>query len=237
MPKRASPLVLATLSGRDLAGISLGGASRTLQCPYNLHRASSMQQPSSCLSARNLSSLAWHLRFVVQSCSELSRVQCPSSHRLCSHSPTHLPVAYRPRSRSHRLNANGQRREPPSLSLADSWGPDYPLHPQYRDTAPTVGGWHPFESGPLAGRTVRVSLQELQKADHGRKYAPSCTLAPAKVLSSESVLIVVGIPWSRYGRKDKRPLDPPPVVQMKCYQIARQGSSAEQGGREFDTYE
>ena len=64
----------------------------------------------------------------------------------------------------------------------------------------------------------------------------SPSLAPAKVLSSDSVLIVVAVTRSRYGRKDKRPLDPPPVVQVKCYQIARQGS-AEQGGREFDTYE
>ncbi|KAI1788170.1 velvet factor-domain-containing protein [Ganoderma leucocontextum] len=106
----------------------------------------------------------------------------------------------------------------------------------YRATAPTVGGWHSFESGPLAGRTVRVSLQELQKAEHGRKYASSFSLAPAKVVSSQSVLIVVTMIWFRYGRKDKRPLDPPPVVQVKCYQIARQGS-AEQAGREFDTYD
>ena len=57
-----------------------------------------------------------------------------------------------------------------------------------------------------------------------------------KLWKRYGVLIVVAVTRSRYGRKDKRPLDPPPVVQVKCYQIARQGS-AEQGGREFDTYE
>ncbi|TBU30147.1 velvet factor-domain-containing protein [Dichomitus squalens] len=77
-----------------------------------------------------------------------------------------------------------------------------------RATAPTVGGWNDFQSGPLAGRVLRFSLQELQKADHGRKY----------------------------GRKDKRPLDPPPVVQVKFFQLVRQGSM-DQVEQEFDTYD
>ena len=40
----------------------------------------------------------------------------------------------------------------------------------------------------------------------------------------------------RYGRKDKRPLDPPPVVQVKFFQLVRQGSM-DQVEEEFDTYE
>ncbi|KAI0823339.1 velvet factor-domain-containing protein [Trametes gibbosa] len=48
-----------------------------------------------------------------------------------------------------------------------------------------------FISGPLHGLTVRIALEEIQKADIGRKYAS----------------------------KDKRPLDPPPVVQCHFYSI------------------
>ncbi|TFK89594.1 hypothetical protein K466DRAFT_584458 [Polyporus arcularius HHB13444] len=46
---------------------------------------------------------------------------------------------------------------------------------------------------------MRVSLEEMQKADIGRKYA----------------------------RKDKRPLDPPPVVRMRCYQTIQLGAGRE----------
>ncbi|RDX54155.1 hypothetical protein OH76DRAFT_1398471 [Lentinus brumalis] len=63
----------------------------------------------------------------------------------------------------------------------------------------TIGGPFKFQSGPFTGRIVRSALQELQKADRGRKYA----------------------------RKDKRPLDPPPVVRMFCFQTVHAGTSAE----------
>ncbi|KAI0372689.1 hypothetical protein BV20DRAFT_963751 [Pilatotrama ljubarskyi] len=53
-----------------------------------------------------------------------------------------------------------------------------------------------FSSGLCAGRTVRVELEEIQKADLGRKYA----------------------------RKDKRPLDPPPVVVCRYYEVLDTGS-------------
>ncbi|KAH9981590.1 velvet factor-domain-containing protein [Russula compacta] len=46
-----------------------------------------------------------------------------------------------------------------------------------------------FSTGQFAGKHVRAELIELQKADLGRKYA----------------------------RKDRRPLDPPPVVQLKFF--------------------
>ncbi|KAI0704051.1 velvet factor, partial [Earliella scabrosa] len=57
-----------------------------------------------------------------------------------------------------------------------------------------------LETGPLAGRLMRATLAELQKADIGRKYA----------------------------RKDKRPLDPPPVVAMRLFQVAHAGTPHEQ---------
>ncbi|OSD02920.1 hypothetical protein PYCCODRAFT_272503 [Trametes coccinea BRFM310] len=48
-----------------------------------------------------------------------------------------------------------------------------------------------YDSGHLAQRTIRVEVEEIQKADLGRKYA----------------------------RKDKRPLDPPPVVLCRFYEL------------------
>ncbi|RDX45626.1 hypothetical protein OH76DRAFT_1357446 [Lentinus brumalis] len=48
-----------------------------------------------------------------------------------------------------------------------------------------------FTHGPFAGKTVRTLATEIQKADAGRKFA----------------------------RKDKRPLDPPPVVQVRFFEV------------------
>ncbi|KAI0034778.1 velvet factor, partial [Vararia minispora EC-137] len=54
-----------------------------------------------------------------------------------------------------------------------------------------IGARLSFTSGQFNGRKVRAELIELQKADLGRKYA----------------------------RKDRRPLDPPPVVQLRLYYV------------------
>ncbi|KAI8985584.1 velvet factor-domain-containing protein [Trametes punicea] len=56
---------------------------------------------------------------------------------------------------------------------------------------------HPvaFTHGVFAGRTIRVEIEEIQKADLGRKYA----------------------------RKDKRPLDPPPVVLCRFFEYIDRG--------------
>ncbi|EMD37614.1 hypothetical protein CERSUDRAFT_114267 [Gelatoporia subvermispora B] len=48
-----------------------------------------------------------------------------------------------------------------------------------------------FIAGPFVGRTIRAELVEIQGAELGRKYA----------------------------RKDRRPLDPPPVVQLKLFEV------------------
>ncbi|KAH9931918.1 velvet factor [Fomitopsis serialis] len=56
-----------------------------------------------------------------------------------------------------------------------------------------------FLSGPLAGRTIRVQLDELQKADLGRKCAV----------------------------KDRRPLDPPPVVRLRLFELDNVGTMQE----------
>ncbi|RPD78539.1 hypothetical protein L226DRAFT_531879 [Lentinus tigrinus ALCF2SS1-7] len=61
----------------------------------------------------------------------------------------------------------------------------------------TIGGPIYFTEGPFAGKTIRTSATELQKADVGRKYA----------------------------RRDKRPLDPPPVVQVRFFEVLNAGTS------------
>jgi len=48
-----------------------------------------------------------------------------------------------------------------------------------------------FTAGQLAGRTFRATLTEIQKAEVGRKYS----------------------------RKDRRPLDPPPVAELQLFEI------------------
>ncbi|KAG1769834.1 velvet factor-domain-containing protein [Suillus occidentalis] len=65
-----------------------------------------------------------------------------------------------------------------------------------------------FSSGQFRGRCVRAELIEIQKADLGRKYA----------------------------RVDRRPLDPPPVVQLRLYDVHNEGTDheSEQEVRDYD---
>ncbi|KAG6380126.1 velvet factor-domain-containing protein [Boletus reticuloceps] len=64
-----------------------------------------------------------------------------------------------------------------------------------------------FVTGSFAGQSLRAELTEIQKADLGRKYA----------------------------RVDRRPLDPPPVVLLKLYQVFHHGMEA-QYEREIEDY-
>ena len=90
----------------------------------------------------------------------------------------------------------------------------------------TVGGPVYFTHGPFTGKTVRTSAAELQKADAGRKYVN---------------IIGVVISWKyrhggRYARRDKRPLDPPPVVQVRFFEVHNAGTS-QQRETEIMAYE
>ncbi|KAI9062472.1 hypothetical protein FKP32DRAFT_791980 [Trametes sanguinea] len=64
-------------------------------------------------------------------------------------------------------------------------------YPRPRAVPSEVGLPVKIEGGPLLGRRIIARLQEIQKADLGRKYA----------------------------RKDKRPLDPPPVVLCRLFEV------------------
>ncbi|PCH37377.1 hypothetical protein WOLCODRAFT_109782 [Wolfiporia cocos MD-104 SS10] len=74
--------------------------------------------------------------------------------------------------------------------------------------SPQIGGPVAFREGQYEGRTLRAELEELQKANLGRKYA----------------------------RKDRRPLDPPPVVQFRLFEVLDAGTEHEHE-REVDCHE
>ncbi|KAL1672954.1 velvet factor-domain-containing protein [Schizophyllum commune] len=64
-----------------------------------------------------------------------------------------------------------------------------------------------FAHGPFAGRTIRASLDEIQAAQLGRKYA----------------------------RVDRRPLDPPPAVRLRLFNVHDAGTE-QQREEEFEEY-
>lgn len=80
-----------------------------------------------------------------------------------------------------------------------------------------------FTTGQFIGKHVRAELIELQKADLGRKYVPH---HPVPLLRCSTLL--------RYARKDRRPLDPPPVVQLKFFYSF---PGTERPDAEVDNYE
>jgi hypothetical protein len=72
-----------------------------------------------------------------------------------------------------------------------------------------------FVSGQFQGRCIRTELVEIQKADLGRKW--SASLRPFHLADLAS----------RYARVDRRPLDPPPVVQLKLFYVYNEGTDQE----------
>lgn len=58
-------------------------------------------------------------------------------------------------------------------------------------TEGTIGLPIQFTDGPYAGKTILTCIEEVQKPDLGRKY----------------------------GQRDSRPVDPPPVVQVRMIEI------------------
>ncbi|EMD37272.1 hypothetical protein CERSUDRAFT_49882, partial [Gelatoporia subvermispora B] len=71
-----------------------------------------------------------------------------------------------------------------------------------------IGGPVTFSFGPLTGYTIRGELEELQKAEFGRKFT----------------------------QKDRRPLDPPPVARLRLFQVVDLGTPREYEV-EFEHYE
>jgi len=71
-----------------------------------------------------------------------------------------------------------------------------------------IGHPIPFVSGQFSGQTIRAELREVQQADLGRKYA----------------------------RVDRRPLDPPPVVHLRLFEVYNTGTD-KQLEKEIQNYE
>ncbi|KJA25237.1 hypothetical protein HYPSUDRAFT_182650 [Hypholoma sublateritium FD-334 SS-4] len=82
---------------------------------------------------------------------------------------------------------------PPPNARYRSLSSSAPSSPTASSTANNsyIGRPNYFTTGPHTGKTVRMELIEIQKADLGRKYA----------------------------KVDRRPLDPPPVVILKIYEL------------------
>lgn len=92
----------------------------------------------------------------------------------------------------------------------------------------TIGTPHYVTSGVFAGRTIRAELEEVQKADLGRKCADPPRPAPIQAhlgmqnIDSGPLSALDG--RQRTARKDRRPLDPPPVVALRLYEVFNVGT-------------
>lgn len=124
-----------------------------------------------------------------------------------------------------------------------------------RHTTKSIGKFITFASGPFKGRTVRAELVEVQKADLGRKCAdPPTSTSTNPLYPSHSPSSSAGNVRDRDGpegsnvgrdkdrlnkdrekekeetknvRKDRRPLDPPPVVSLKYFEMIHYGEEGQ----------
>lgn len=95
----------------------------------------------------------------------------------------------------HRYNRSPSALSPESQQSASN----NDIHPHQSHGTDLIGRAVQFSTGQFAGQTIRMELQEIQKADLGRKYA----------------------------RVDRRPLDPPPVVLLRMFHVHHPGSNRE----------
>jgi hypothetical protein len=82
-----------------------------------------------------------------------------------------------------------------------------------------------FASGQFSDCTVRMELDEVQKADLGRKCA---------VTSECGTSNSPDLGYFRYARIDRRPLDPPPVIHLKIFRVQPDASSGKEIEIEVD---
>lgn len=114
-----------------------------------------------------------------------------------------------PQGRSYRSSVpHHHLRQPEIQNSYDQHANNPPRQTRRRPLADMIG--HPihFLTGQFAGQTIRAELDEIQKADLGRKYA----------------------------RVDRRPLDPPPVVRLRYFDI-REDDVDQERGTEIKNYD
>ena len=92
-------------------------------------------------------------------------------------------------------------------------------------TTSDIGTFMTFTSGPLEGRTIRAEICEVQKADLGRKCADPPTAASSS--SHKAKEKEKDKDETRNVRKDRRPLDPPPVVRLRLIECFNRGTPQE----------
>ncbi|KAI5115988.1 hypothetical protein M0805_001030 [Coniferiporia weirii] len=162
-----------------------------------------------------------------------------------SHSPVYSHHAAAPYSHPHSQYTppSSHAAHPPHLPQPQS----DPADNAVRHTTATIGSYLTFGTGPFARRTVRAEITEVQKADLGRK----CADPPTASSSSGAVSVSDrdrdrdrdrdGASGSggrdrdgdrdeapvRNVRKDRRPLDPPPVVALRFFESIHHGTDRE----------
>ena len=88
----------------------------------------------------------------------------------------------------------------------------------------------PCSTGIFATRTIHAVVSEIQKANVGRKcvsvLTPHMQLGPGPLSLFETKLIQ---PLCRYAAsKDRRALDPPPVTELRIYDVRDTGNGTTQ---------
>lgn len=68
-----------------------------------------------------------------------------------------------------------------------------------------------------------MELEEIQQAQLGRKFVLQSSHPEVGLM-----LIYFLLGRDRYARVDRRPLDPPPVVLLRMFELARSGTDAEE---------
>lgn len=171
------------------------------------------------------------------------------------HTPTHTAAAAAAASTSaSTAHAQSQSYPAAPTTQAPAGHPSPTLAAARRHTTRAIGAPLTFATGPFAGRTVRAEIVEVQKADLGRKCADpptTTTTAPAPASAPASASASVSAPTSagaahpaaspdsdkgkspetpaaaRAVRKDRRPLDPPPVVALRYFERVGAGTPQE----------
>ena len=137
----------------------------------------------------------------------------PSSYTTQAH-----PYAHNAQSNEHAFSQTMTHAPPPAA-------PSMPSHHARRHTTSSIGTYVTFAIGPLKGRTIRAVLEEVQKADLGRKCADPPTSSSGNGHGHGGhahPTMMSGAPTAdgvmRSVRKDRRPLDPPPVVRLRLFE-------------------
>ena len=164
--------------------------------------------------------------------SSISRTIGPLPPHPSPHSATmNHPTAGRPTYSSSSQDVHYHHRPNPAHSQ-DMVGPNQRVAANNaRRIEHLPGGYVACGTGMFASRTIRAEVHEVQKANVGRKcvsivHAMSTTrLGPLSLFSNLNIIQLL----CRYAAsKDRRALDPPPVTELRIYDIRDAGNGTTQ---------